>query len=270
MAGAAALRADRDHGQPLIAITRPPSDALNRCELTYLERRPIDVARARDQHARYQETLRSLDVDVLALPPESNLPDACFVEDTAVVLDEVAIMANPGVESRRGEIASVAKALEGHRQVELIDASASFDGGDVLRVGRVLYVGAAKRGARTNEAGVEAIRRIAVPLGYSVKIVPFDGCLHLQSAATRIGEKAVLVNPDWVDPAAFSPLSVELSSPREPTGANVLLVGERVIVPESAPETAGTLRRHSYDVLTLDVSEFEKAEAGLTCLSLFV
>ena len=252
------------------AITRAPSAALSRCELTYLERRPIDVARARAQHARYEETLKALGVAVRTLPPEDSLPDACFVEDTALILDEVAIMANPGAASRRGEIESVAAALSPHRRVEKVTGDARFDGGDVLRVGGTIYVGLARRIARTNEAGADAIRRIAVPLGYVVKVVPFDGCLHLQSAVTRIGEKAVLVNPDWVDPAAFAPLSVELSSPREPTGANTLLVGDRVIVPESAPETAGTLKRHGYDVLTLDVSEFEKAEAGLTCLSLFL
>ena len=254
----------------LKAITRPPTDALARCELTYLERRPIDVALAREQHARYESTLRSLGVEVLTLPPERALPDACFVEDTAVLLDEIAILANPGAESRRGEIATIEKALSEHLRIERVSDDACFDGGDVLRMGRTIYVGLAKRIARTNDAGVEGIKRIAIPLGYSVKVVPFDGCLHLQSAVTRIGEKAVVVNPDWVDPAAFTPLSVELSSPREPTGANTLLVGERVIVPESAPETAGTLRRHSYDVITLDVSEFEKAEAGLTCLSLFL
>lgn len=252
------------------AITRPPTEALARCELTYLERQPIDVARALDQHARYEETLRSLDVDVVAMPPERALPDACFVEDTAVVLEELAILANPGAESRRGEIASMAEILGMYRRVERVDAEARFDGGDVLVVGRVIYVGAGKRGGRTNGAGADGIKRIAVPLGYSVKVVPFDGCLHLQSAVTRIGEKAVLVNPDWVDPAAFSPLSVELCSPREPSGANALCVGDHVLVAESAPETAGTLKRHGYEVLTLDVSEFEKAEAGLTCLSLLI
>lgn len=254
----------------LRAIIRPPSDALTRCELTYLERQPIDLALAREQHARYEATLKALDVEILALPAEVSLPDACFVEDTAVVLDEVAILANPGAASRRGEIESIAAALAPFRRVERVDSDASFDGGDVLRVGRTIFVGLAKRIARTNEAGAEAIRRVAVPHGYVVKVVPFDGCLHLQSAVTRIGEKAVLVNPDWVDPATFAPLSVELTSPREPTGANTLLVGERVIVPGSAPETAATLRRHGYEVMTLAVSEFEKAEAGLTCLSLFV
>ena len=252
------------------AITRPPTDALGRCELTYVERRPIDVGRALAQHTRYEETLRFLGVEVLSLPPEPAFPDACFVEDTAVVLEDAAILANPGAESRRGEVASIAEALEQHRRLERVDDQARFDGGDVLVVGRTVFVGAAQHNARTNEAGIEGIRRVAVPLGYTVKVVPFDGCLHLQSAVTRIGQKAVLVNPDCADPAAFSPLTVELSSPREPNGANALRIGKRVIVAESARETAATLKRRGYHVMTLDVSEFEKAEAGLTCLSLLL
>jgi dimethylargininase len=254
----------------LVAITRPPTDALARCELTYLERRPIDAARALEQHRRYEAALRSLGAEVVSLPPEDSLPDACFVEDTALVLDEVVVMANPGAESRRGEVESVAEALAPYRRVERVDDDAKFDGGDVLRVGCTVYVGLARRIARTNEAGADAIRRIVVPLGYQLKVVPFDGCLHLQSAVTRIGSRAVLVNPDWVDPAAFEPLSVVHASPREPGGANALFAGGKVIVAQSAPETAETLRRGGYDVLALDVSEFEKAEAGLTCLSLLI
>lgn len=253
----------------MIAITRPPTGALARCELTYLDRQPIDLTRALEQHRRYEETLRALGVNVVRLPAEDDMPDACFVEDTVCVLNEVAIMANPGAASRRGEIASVAKALESLRKITRVAGDATFDGGDVLRVGSTVFVGQTKNG-RTNQAGAEAISDVAVPLGYTVRVIPFDGCLHLKSAATQLGEKAVIVNHDWVDPSAFALLKVVCASPREPSGADVLLVGDMVIAAASAPETVETIKRAGYQTKTLDVSEFEKAEAALTCLSILV
>ena len=258
-----------DRRRLTIAITRPPTAALARCELTHLERKPIDIARALEQHRRYEETLRALKVRVLTLSPEESMPDACFVEDAAFVLDEVAIMANPGAASRHAEVDSVAKALEPLRRIERVPPDATFDGGDVLRVGRTVFVGLTKNG-RTNSEGADAIADVAVPLGYTVKVIPFDGCLHLKSAATELGEKAVIVNPDWVDPVAFQPLKVVHASPREASGADVVRIGGTVIAAASAPETVETIKRAGYQVKTLDVSEFEKAEAALTCLSILV
>jgi dimethylargininase len=252
------------------AITRAPGTSLARCELTYLERRSIDIDRALDQHRRYREILRSLGVTVVSLPAADSLPDACFVEDTALVLDEVAILANPGAESRRGEIDAIASALAPYRRSERVESPATFDGGDVLRIGRTIYVGLASRLARTNDAGVEAIRRIAAPLGYDVRAVPFHGCLHLQSAVTQVGPSTVILNPDWIDAAAFMPFTVVRVADGEPHGANTLRVGETVLMPMSAPSTAARLRLLDYHVECLDISEFEKAEAGVTCLSILL
>jgi dimethylargininase len=252
------------------AITRAPSASLTRCELTYLERRPIDIDVALEQHRRYCDVLRSLGVSVVSLPADDSLPDACFVEDAALVLDEVAILANPGAESRRGEIDTIGHALEPYRRIERVTSTATFDGGDVLRVGHTIYVGRASRLARTNDAGVEAIRGIAAPLGYDIRAVPFDGCLHLQSAVTQVGPSTVIINPDWIDAAAFKPLTVVPVPAGEPHGANTLRVGATVLMPMSAPSTAATLRSLDYRVECLDISEFEKAEAGVTCLSILL
>ena len=252
------------------AITRVPAASLAKCELTYLDRRSIDIDRALEQHRRYQDALRALGLDVVTLPPDDALPDSCFVEDTALVLDEVAIMARPGVESRRGEIDPMATELARHRRVERVTAPATFDGGDILLVDRTIYVGVAKRIARTNHAGAEAIRGIAEPLGYDVRVVSFDGCLHLLSAVTEIGSGSVLLNPAWVDPSAFEPLGVVCVAETEPSGANTLRVGEKVLMPTSAPTTTARLRQLGRDIQCLDVSEFEKAEAGVTCLSLLL
>jgi dimethylargininase len=253
-----------------VAITRPPGASLTDCELTYLERQPIGLAPALEQHRRYQDVLRSLGLNVRALAPDDALPDSCFVEDTTLVLDEVAIMANPGVESRRGEIDSIAKVLGEYRRIERVIAPATFDGGDVLRVNRTVYVGIGRRLARTNQAGADAIRRIAEPLGYDVRVVPFDGCLHLQSAVTQIGPRSVLLNPDWISADAFHPLEVVCVARHEPNGANTLRVGDKVLMPTSAPATAARLRELKYDVQCIDISEFEKAEAGVTCLSVLL
>ena len=253
-----------------LAITRAPGASLANCELTYLERRPIDLDLALAQHRRYQETLRSLRWGVIALPPDDALPDSCFVEDTALILPEVAIMANPGVESRRGEIDSMAEALARYRRVERVAESATFDGGDILRVYQTIFVGLAEKQARTNQAGAAEIRRIAEPFGFEVKEVPFGGCLHLQSAVTQVGPRSVLLNPRWVDEAAFRPLDVVHVARDEPNGANTLRVGEAVLMPTSAPATTAKLKQLKYDVRCVDVSEFEKAEAGVTCLSLLI
>ncbi|MGH7679351.1 MAG: dimethylarginine dimethylaminohydrolase family protein, partial [Gemmatimonadaceae bacterium] len=225
----------------MLAITRSPATSLANCELTYLEREPIDVPVALEQHRRYEGLLRFLKLEVKTLPADEAFPDSCFVEDTALVLDDVVVLANPGVESRRGEIDAIAPVLAGYRPIERIAAPATFDGGDILVVNRTIYVGVADRVRRTNPEGAEAIRRLAEPRGYEVRTVPFDGCLHLLSAVTQVGSRSVLLNPDWVDPAAFAPLNVVRVPTDEPKGANTLRIGETVLMPASAPATAARL-----------------------------
>jgi dimethylargininase len=247
------------------AIVRPPSAALSRCALTFLERQPIDFGRALTQHAAYVEALRRAGVEVLALPADADLPDACFVEDTAIVVDECAVIARPGIESRRGEVDTVAAALDPVRPTIRIVAPGTIEGGDVLRVRRTFFVG---RTPRTNAEGIRQFAAAVEPHAYDVVPIAPSGCLHLKSAATYIGDETVLVNPDWIDVDAFSRWQCVPVAPEEPYAANALLAAGTVHVAASAPLTRRKLDALGFTTTAIDTSEFEKAEAALTCLSL--
>jgi dimethylargininase len=249
----------------LIAITRPVSAALPRCELTHLARKPLDVTTARRQHLAYEKTLSGLGVRVVRLPAADDLPDATFVEDMAVVLDEVAILAPPGAASRGGEIADVERCLAAYRPREWLRPPATLDGGDVLRVGRTLYVG---RSGRTNDAAIDALTRSTDAFGYAVVPVTVRGCLHLKTACGYLGGETVVANGDWVDRSAFRGLDVLDVPPAEPWGANVLRIEGVVLVSANCPRTRRVVEQHGFDTREVDIGELQKAEAGLTCLSI--
>jgi dimethylargininase len=248
-----------------IALMRgvPPTLAL--CELTFREREPIDLDRAVAQHAAYADLVRSLGLEVVELPADPALPDCCFVEDTAVVLDEVALLTMPGAPSRRGEVPAVEEALARFRPLERTRLPATLEGGDVLRVGHRIFVG---RSERTNEAGIARLAAVAEPLGYRVLPVTVTGCLHLKSAVTALDDERLLANPAWLDPSPFAGLGIVAVDPDEPGAANVLRVGGAVVAHAGFPRTADRLDELGYTVRPLDVSEFIKAEAALTCKSL--
>jgi dimethylargininase len=247
------------------AIVRAPSESIARCALTFLERTPIDFEVALRQHGEYVRALEEAGLDVRILPAEADLPDAVFVEDTAVVVDECAVLTRPGIESRRPEVDAVAPALDAVRPTVRIEAPGTLEGGDVLRVGRTFFVG---QTARTNAEGTRQFAGILEPHGYDVVPVTPHGCLHLKSAVTYIGDGTVLVNPEWVDVDLFSRWQCVPVAPGEPYGANALLAGEIVHVSASAPLTRRKLDALGFTTRSLDTSEFEKAEAALTCLSL--
>jgi dimethylargininase len=246
------------------AITRDVSPTLNRCELTHREREPIDVERAAAQHHAYQQSLRDLGISVIELPAEPEYPDAMFVEDPVVVLDEVAVITRMGAESRRGEAESLARALEPYRPLRRMTAPVMLDGGDVLRAERTLYVGHSER---TNAAGIQQLGAIVEPFGYQVRPVAVTGCLHLKSGASWLGENTVLLHRPWVDAAAFHGMRLLDVPESEEWGANVLLHGNTVLVAEGFPRTAQAIRDLKRDVHTIDISELMKAESGLTCSS---
>jgi len=248
-----------------VALMRGVPPTLERCVLTYREREPIDLVRAAAQHAAYADLLRSLGLEVRELAADPALPDCCFVEDMAIVLDEAALLAMPEAPSRRGEIPAVEAALERFRPLERTPLPATLEGGDVLRLGRRLFVG---RSARTNEAGIARLVAFAEPLGYRVLPVPVTGCLHLKSAVTALDDERVLANPSWIEMSAFAGLGVVPVAPEEPGAANVLRVGGLVVAHPGFPRTLERLSALGYAVRTLDVSEFLKAEAALTCKSL--
>lgn len=249
----------------LTAIVRVPSRRLPECELSFLEREPIDVAEARAQHRAYQSVLRAAGARVTELPPLDDLPDATFVEDAAIVLDECAVLSPMGAASRKPESETIAAALAPHRRIEWLTAPATLDGGDVLRLGRSIFVG---QTPRTNAAAVTQLRALTVPLGYTVTAVPVSRCLHLKSACARLDDATVLVNPAWIEPSVFGDRRIVPVATDEPWGANVVRVGGTVIVPASAPGTRKVAERLGFVTAAVDVSELQKAEAGVTCLSL--
>jgi dimethylargininase len=248
-----------------VAVVRGVPPSINECELTHLERQPIDLERAEHQHAAYVRLLRDLGLEVVEIPADPDFPDCCFVEDVAVVLDEAAILTLPGAASRRGETPAVSEALGRFRRVVRIEAPATLEGGDVLAVGRTLFVGLS---ARTNRAGIEQLRALVEPLGYRVLAVPVLGCLHLKSAVTALDDEHVLANPGWIDLGPLTGLEIVPVDSREPGAANVLRVRETIVSHPGFPRTLDLLRERGYSVRPLDVSEFIKAEAALTCKSL--
>jgi dimethylargininase len=248
-----------------IALVRDVSPSLERCELSFQQRVAIDLEKAREQHAHYARTLGSLGcrVETLAVLPEN--PDAVFVEDTAVVLDEVAIITRPGAESRRAEVDSSAAALARYRKLAYIEAPGTLDGGDVLHVGRMLYVGLS---ARSSKDGIQQLRDHLRPYGYQVEGVELQGCLHLKTAVTQVAEQTMLINPAWVRTSAFKGMDFVEVDMGEPPAANAVRVGEALIYPESFPRTRARLERRGLKVHAVDMSETEKAEGGVTCCSL--
>jgi dimethylargininase len=249
----------------MIAITRPVSASINRCELTDLDREPIDIGRARAQHAAYERALEAAGCTIVRLEEADDLPDSVFVEDAAIVCDEVAIVTRPGAESRRAETPSVTELLRCYRPVHEIDAPATVDGGDVLVAGRTVYVG---RSRRTNDAAVEQLGRLLAPHGYHIHAVPVTGCLHLKSAVTALADDRLLINSAWVSREAFSAIDLVEIDPREPLGANVLRIGRELIYPDRFPRTRERLEKLGFVVRALEVSELAKAEAAVTCCSL--
>lgn len=250
-----------------LAITRAVSPALAQCELTHLSREPIDAGRAAAQHAEYERALETLGVEVHRLAADAALPDSVFVEDTCVVVDELAVITRPGAESRRPEAVAVAEAVLRHRPLRRIEPPGTLDGGDVLRIDRTLFVG---RSLRTNDEGIEQLRRFLAPFGYEVRAVALHGCLHLKSAVTQVAPRTILANPAWIDMAAFAGYDAIEVDPAEPFAANALLIGDRVIYPTGFSRTRARLEARGIRVVPVDVSELAKAEGGVTCCSLLL
>jgi len=248
----------------MIALVREVSPTIALCELTHLAREPLDPARAVAEHHRYVRLLGELGCDLRWVPSAPALPDAVFVEDTAVVVDEIAVITRPGAASRRPETTSMAAALAGYRQLAVIDAPGTLDGGDVLRVGRTLFVG---RSARTNDDGIAQLARHLAPYGYRVHAVETRGCLHLKTAVTEVADGTLLLNPGWVDGRVFGDLALVEVDPAEPSAANALRLGGAVVHAAAWSRTRERLERHGVRTIPIDVSELAKAEAGVTCCS---
>ena len=244
-----------------LALTRPVPPTLNACELTHLEREPIDVDRARRQHAAYEALLAELGCEIVRVPGAPDMPDSVFIEDTAVVTDDVAVITRPGAASRRGETAAVAEVLGRWRRVLQIHAPGTVDGGDVLLAGGDLFVGIS---SRTNLEGARQLAHILD--GHAARFVPVHGTLHLKSAVTAIGEGRVLMNPEWIDRETFRGYDIVEVDPSEPYAANALCIDGVVVCAAAFPRTCERIG----DIRLVEVSELAKAEGALTCCSILL
>ena len=250
-----------------VAIVRDVSDALAECELSFVERFPIDLALARRQHAAYVAALEAAGCEIRHAPSLPGMADSVFVEDTVVTVDELAVLTRPGAESRRGEVASMADTLRPLRPLAWIEAPGTIDGGDVMRIDRKVYVG---RSARSNESGLEQLRARLAPHGYSVEGVRTRECLHLKSAVTAVADDTVLVNPHWLVDDPFERYRRIQIDPAEEHAANALRVGDVLLYPDAFPRTAERLGAAGIELRLLDLSELQKAEGATTCCSVLL
>ena len=249
----------------LTAITRDVNAAIGSCELTFLPRVSIDASLASQQHRQYQSVLASLGCEIVTVSTEPGLADSVFIEDTAIVLDEVAVLCRPGVESRRAEVAGVEEVLQQFRSLASIQAPGTLDGGDLLRVGKVIYAGLS---TRSNQNGIEQLRSIVADYGFSVETVETTKSLHLKSAVTEVAPGSLLIDPNWINTSAFRNFDLIDVDHDEAHAANALLLGDSVIYPSSFPRTLEKLVKRNIYVTTVEVSELQKAEGGVTCCSL--
>ncbi|HEX8871927.1 MAG TPA: arginine deiminase family protein, partial [Candidatus Acidoferrum sp.] len=245
--------------------TRSVSPALANCELSFIQRNPIRMEAAREQHHAYEQLLAKLGARVISLKEEPELPDSMFVEDPAIVLDEVAVICPLGTETRRKEAPSIAAALEKFRRLAYIKLPGTLEGGDVLRVGKRIFVGLTRR---SNPEGIRQFAVIVGAYGYEVIAVPVTGCLHLKSAVTFLGKNTLLANRAWFRWERMEGFDWVDVDPSEPHAANALTINDSVIFPASFPKTRARIEAAGFAVLALDISELQKAESGLTCSSL--
>ena len=248
------------------AITRDVSLSFEHCQLTHIERARLDIGRARMQHDAYEWALVELGCTVRRIDASPEMPDSVFIEDTAVIFPEAAVIARPGTESRRIETPAVKDALRRFNMpMREIAEPGTLDGGDVLVMGRQVFVGLS---TRTNATAVNQLRQFLRPLGYRLHPVPVEGCLHLKSAATAVGPDAVLLNAARVPADAFQDCERIEVHPDEPDAANALFINHAVIYPAVFPKTRARLEEKGLRVRVVDIDELAKAEGGVTCCSL--
>ena len=217
------------------------------------------------QHATYQDALRKCGADVIVLDVNRAMADCVFVEDTALVLDELAVMMSPGAESRRAEPAGIEPTLRQFREIRRISRPATIDGGDIVVAGRQVFVG---QSPRTNAEGIAALRETLAPFSYSVTGIAVQKCLHLKSACSALPDGRFLVNRDWIDVSPL-PASLLVDVPLEEQWAgDVLVIGNEIIVSDAFPKTIRLLEGLGFGCIPVPLSEFAKVEGGVTCLSL--
>jgi dimethylargininase len=213
------------------------------------------------------DALKRLGCDVLELLAEADLPDSVFVEDAAFILPETAVITRPGADSRKPETESIAQALSPHIKLVYIHEPATLDGGDVLVVGKRIFIGLS---TRSNDEAISQLKDLLGRYGYSITGVPMHDCLHLKSAVTRVDDRTLLINKNWADAELFADYELIEVDPSEPHAANCLPVGESIIFPTSFPKTRAKLEAKGYKIVGVEVDELAKAEGAVTCCSLIM
>jgi len=250
-----------------VAITREVSSRFDECELTHIDRTPIDVNIARAQHHEYINALAALGCQIVELPAETDLPDSVFVEDTAFILPEVAVITRPGADSRKPETESIIHALSPYLPLVHVTAPATVDGGDVLVLGKNIYIGLS---TRSTGPFLEQLQSLLDNYGYKVFGAEMHDCLHLKTAVTRVDDKTLLINKNWVSPSYFTGFDLIEVDPSEPFAANCLPIGDGIIYPTSFPKTRAILEARGYKIQAVAVDELAKAEGAVTCCSLII
>jgi dimethylargininase len=250
------------------AIVRKISSSMNHCELTFADRDAIDIAKAEEQHEKYVQTLKELNLTVIELPALNDLPDSVFVEDVAFILQGLAVITMPGAMSRRPEIISMSEVLPNYvPNIIKVELPGTIDGGDVLVIAKRIYIGVS---TRSNEEGISQLQEKLKPYGYEVIGIRVQRCLHLKSTVTRIDDNTLLINPDWVDKGYFTDYTLVEVDPTEENAANVVSVNGTLLYSSAFPKTLAKLRALGYNVIELELSEIAKAEGAVTCCSLLI
>lgn len=250
-----------------IAITRHISSRFNECEITHIERTPINLEIARSQHEAYVRALAELGCQVIELPEETELPDSVFVEDTAFILPEVAVITRPGADSRKPEVETIVPALSPYRPLLHVATPATVDGGDVLVAGKQIFVGMS---TRSNREVVTQLNALLEDFGYKVWGVELRDCLHLKTAVTRVNDQTLLINKAWVDASNFPGYDLIEIDASEPFAANCLPIRGKIIYPTTFPKTRNLLENKGFRIVPVDLSELAKAEGAVTCCSLII
>lgn len=246
------------------AIVRGVPDSFQNCITTFHGKPEINIGLAKQQHREYSRTLSSLGLTVIRLRADNTLPDCCFTEDTAIVVDELAIITIPGAPGRIPETIVIEKELSAFKTIVHIKQPGTIDGGDVLKIGKTIFIGAS---ARTNQEGIRQVATIVKPLGYGVVPVKIKDTLHLKSVCTYLGRGCILLAQGYFDDTAFSEYDKVVVPKEEEYCANCLVIKGNVLIPRGFPRTKELIGKNGFPVIELDMSEIEKAEGALTCLS---
>jgi dimethylargininase len=248
--------------QSFTALVRPPGTHFSQAISGHPQKKGINQAKALIQHQSYVEALKQVGSKILSLPPEDLLPDSTFVEDTAFVFGKTAFLCSAKEETRRNEVESVAQELKDH--LKIVNLEPYIDGGDILNTPQAIYIGLSKR---SNE---RAIQSLSHKVGKKIISVPVIKGLHLKSAVNYLGNNVLLIDPERVENTAFKSFQWIEVEEKDSYAANCLALGNRIIMPAGFPTIREKILQHGFETVEVEMSEFEKADGGVTCLSIIL